>query len=526
MKNRIHIFDTTLRDGSQGEDIAYSVDDKLAIAARLDELGVDSIEGGWPAPGNAKDLAFFKRAKKLRLRHARLVAFGSTCRPGEKAPASAILKGVLDAETPDACIFGKTWDLHVTKVLRSTLDENLRMVHASVAFLKKRRQRVHFDAEHFFDGFKRNPGYALQVLRAAYEAGADTLVLCDTNGGTLPEQVSRATAEIRKAFPGAVLGAHMHNDGELAVANSLAAVSQGVRHVQGTMNGYGERCGNANLASLIPNLRYKLGSASIPEKQLAKLTEVSRFVASVANLPLGDHQPFTGASAFAHKAGVHIDAILKAPGSYEHMDPALVGNERRLLASEQAGKATVLAKAKAWGVRLKDAEGAKDIIRLIKQRELEGYQYEGADASLELLMRRHLGAHRPAFVLQSYHVDVERRQALEPSEASVKLQVGAKTEFTVAEGNGPVNALDAALRKALLPHYPGLKGVELIDYKVRVLNSVGQAGGTGARVRVLIESRDAKGQVWSTVGVHANIIEASWEALVDAVEWRLLKGRR
>jgi 2-isopropylmalate synthase len=319
----------------------------------------------------------------------------------------------------------------------------------------------------------------------------------------------------------------MHNDGELAVANTLAAVGQGVRHVQGTLNGYGERCGNANLASLIPNLRYKLRFTSIPEKQLSKLTEVSRFVASVANLPLNDHQPFTGASAFAHKAGVHIDAILKAPGSYEHMDPSLVGNERRLLASEQAGKATVLAKAKAWGVKVKDAEGAKEIIRLIKQRELEGYQYEGADASLELLMRRHLGSQKQAFSLLSYHVDVERRQALEPSEASVKLQVGKAIEFTVAEGNGPVNALDAALRQALAPHYPALKGVELIDYKVRVLNNSGQHGGTGARVRVLIESRDPKGRTWSTVGVHANIIEASWEALVDAVEWRLIKhGKR
>jgi 2-isopropylmalate synthase len=522
-KHKVEIFDTTLRDGSQGQDISYSVADKLAIAEKLDWLGVDYIEGGWPSPGNAKDLAFFKQAKRLKLKHSRLVAFGSTCRVGEKPGQSAILKGVLDAETRDACIFGKSWDLHVTKVLKTTLDENLRMVHDSVAFLKKRRQRVFFDAEHFFDGFRANAAYALSALKAAYDAGADALVLCDTNGGCLPWDIERMTAEARKAFPGAVLGVHVHNDGELAVANSLAAVRQGVRHVQGTINGYGERCGNANLVSIIPDLSLKMGFASIPAERLARLTEASRFVASVANLPQMDHQPYAGKSAFAHKAGMHIDAILKAPGSYEHMDPALVGNERRLLASEQAGKATILSKAKAWGVRLDNAELAKAITADIKDRELAGYQYEGADASLELLMRRHLGKSAAHFKLHSYHVDVERRSSLEPAEASVKIEVGGRIEFTVAEGNGPVNALDAALRLALQPHFPQWKGTQLTDYKVRVLQS---SGGTAAKVRVLMETSDGKDS-WTTVGVHENIIEASWEALMDSFEYKLLKsGKR
>ena len=525
MRAKVDIFDTTLRDGSQSPDISFSVEDKLAIAEQLDALGVDYIEGGWPALGNAKDQAFFKAARKLRFKHARLVAFGATRKAGEKAGASLYLKGVLSAETRDACIVGKASDFHVTQVLRTSLDENLRMLEQSGAFLKKRRERVFLDAEHFFDGFRRNPGYALQCLKAAYDGGADALVLCDTNGGSLPEQVAAATDEVRKAFPDAVLGIHVHNDGELAVANSLVAVDRGVRHVQGTINGYGERCGNANLVSIIPALCFKKKDKayhSIPDRNLAKLSEVARFVASVANLPLSDHQAYVGSSAFAHKAGLHTDALAKSPGSYEHMDPALVGNQRRLLASEQAGKAAMASKLKDFKLA-GGADEARAIIAVVKQRESEGYQYEGADASLELLMRRHLGHAKPAFRLLSWHVDVERRDSVEPAEASVKLEVRGKVEHTVAQGNGPVNALDAALRKALLPHHPALKGVELVDYKVRVLAG---AAGTGARVRVLIESRGQKGATWSTVGVHENIIEASWEALVDAVEYRLLKAAR
>jgi 2-isopropylmalate synthase len=522
MRAHIDIYDTTLRDGSQGEDISYSVEDKLAIAGELDALGVDYIEGGWPAIGNAKDQAFFRQAKKLRLKQARLVAFGSTRRVGEKPGQSLILKGILSAETRDVCLVGKTSDFHVTQVLRTNLDENLRIVHQSVAFMKKRRQRVFFDAEHFYDGFKRNPGYALQSLRAAHEAGADALVLCDTNGGSLPADIEFATAEVRKAFPGVVIGIHTHNDAELAVANSLAAVAQGARHVQGTINGYGERCGNANLVSLIPNLTLKMGFGTLPEKQIAKLTKVSRYVASVANLTLSDHQPYSGTSAFAHKAGLHIDALLKAPGSYEHMDPARVGNLRRLLASDQAGKAAIVRKFVDFDL-VAGPEEAKAIIGLVKQRELDGYQYEGADASLELLVRRHLGKAKPVFKLLSWHVDVERRDAVAPTEVSLKLEVAGKVEHTVAEGNGPVNALDRALRKALLPHFPALKGVELVDFKVRVL---GGKGGTSARVRVLIESRDPQGNSWSTVGVHENIIEACWEALHEAAEYKLMKAAK
>jgi 2-isopropylmalate synthase len=523
-KHKIDIFDTTLRDGSQSPDISFSVDDKLAIAAALDELGVDYIEGGWPAIGNAKDQEFFKAAKRLRLKHARLVAFGATRKVGEKVGQSLFLKGVLAAETKDVCIVGKTSDYHVTEVLRTSLDENLAMLEGSLRYLKQRRQRVFFDAEHFFDGYRRNPSYALQCLKAAFDGGADALVLCDTNGGSLPGQIADATDEVRKAFPDAVLGIHVHNDGELAVANTLMAVDRGVRHVQGTINGYGERCGNANLVSIIPalSLKKKNGFLTIPEKNLAKLTKVSRFVAGIANLPLSDHQAYVGSSAFAHKAGLHTDALIKAPGSYEHMDPAAVGNTRRLLASEQAGKGAIAKKFKDFNMHA-GAEQAKAIIGVVKQRESEGYQYEAADASLELLMRRHLHGAKASFRLLSYHVDVERRNELEPSEASVKLQVGAKLEFTVAEGNGPVNALDAALRKALIPHFPSLRGIDLVDYKVRVLKGV----GTAARVRVMIETRDTKtGVSWQTVGVHENIIEASWEALVDSVEYRLLKAKK
>lgn len=517
-RKQVEIFDTTLRDGSQGEDVNLSVDDKLAIAEKLDELGVHYIEGGWPAPANAKDIAFFKRAKKLRLKHARLVAFGSTRRMRGKAKTDPIIKSLLSAETRQVCIFGKSWDLHVLKVLKTTLDENLAMISDSVSFLRKRRERVFYDAEHFFDGYKNNPSYALSCLKAAFDAGADCLVLCDTNGGCLPWEVETIVADVTKAFPLGSIGVHVHNDGELAVANTLAAVSKGARHVQGTINGLGERCGNANLVSVIPALKFKMGLQSIPDKNIVRLTEMARVISSISNIPLGDHSPYAGLSAFAHKSGVHIDAVLKESRSYEHLKPELVGNERRFLASEQAGKATIERKFKDFKINA-GTEQAKEIIALVKQREFDGYQYEGAEASLELLMRKHLGRSGRYFELESYHVSVESRGSVEPAEATVKIVVKGERHHTVAEGNGPVNALDTALRQALSPYFKSLKNTELIDFKVRVLQS---SGGSGAKVRVLMETTDGK-RTWNTVGVHENIIEASWEALVDSVEYKLLK---
>jgi 2-isopropylmalate synthase len=516
---RVEIFDTTLRDGSQGEDVNLSVDDKLAIAAELDLLGVHYIEGGWPAPTNAKDIAFFQRAKKLKLKNSKLVAFGSTRRVKAKAATDPIITSLLKAETKLVCIFGKSWDLHVTKVLKTTLDENLAMIADSVATLRRRRDGLFYDAEHFFDGYKNNPAYALKCLQAAHDSGADCLVLCDTNGGCLPWDIERIVAAVKAAFPKAALGVHVHNDAELAVANTLAAVSRGVSHVQGTINGLGERCGNANLVSVIPALKFKMGIDSIPSKNIAKLTQAARAISSIANVPVGDHAPYAGMSAFAHKSGVHIDAVLKESRSYEHMPPAQVGNERRFLASEQAGKATIARKFEDFGIKA-GAEQAREVIDLVKRREFEGYQYEGAEASLELLMRGHLGAKGRHFELESYHVSVESKGAVQPAEAIVKIQVKGKSQSpTVAFGNGPVNALDSALRKALIPFYPSLAKTKLLDFKVRVLQS---SGGTGARVRVLMETTDGK-KTWNTVGVHENIIEASWEALVDSVEYKLMK---
>ncbi len=522
LRHDIEILDTTLRDGSQGEDVSFSVDDKLSIARLLDDLGVRFIEGGWPAPGNAKDQAFFHRARRLKFKNSQLVAFGSTCRVKAKAASDPFLKALLMAETKTICIFGKSSDLHVKNVLRTSLDENLRMIHDSVAFFKQAKRTLIYDAEHFFDGYKRNPSYALKSLQAAFDAGADRLVLCDTNGGCLPWEIERMTRDVTKSFPDSVIGIHAHNDGDLAVANSLSAVAQGARHVQGTMNGLGERCGNANLVSIIPDLTFKMGLSAVPAGSLSRLTALAREVASIANLPLGDHQPFAGASAFAHKAGVHIDAMLKDPRSYEHLEPEKVGNERRLLASEQAGKATMLAKAKHYGIRLNHGiESAREIIAKIKELEVQGYQFEGADASLELMMRRHLGQAKPYFRLESYHVSVEHHDGLDPAEATIKLVVRGKEQHTVAEGNGPVNALDQALRNALIPFYPSLKKTQLVDYKVRVLKS---SGGTAGKVRVLIQTSDGK-TTWNTMGVHENIIEASWEALVDSVEHKLHRER-
>lgn len=518
MIKHVEIFDTTLRDGSQGEDVHLTVEDKLAIALKLDELGVHYIEGGWPAPDNAKDINFFRRAAKLRLKRSKLVAFGSTRRAQNQAAQDPILKALLLAETRIVCIFGKSWDLHVQKVLRTSLEENLRMIDDSVRTLKKRREKVFYDAEHFFDGYKHNPSYALSSLKAAHEAGADCLILCDTNGGCLPWEIERIVSDVAKAFPRGSIGIHVHNDAELAVANTLAAVAKGATQVQGCINGLGERCGNANLVSVIPALQFKMGVASIPEKNLKLLTPIARAISLIANVPLGDHSPYVGLSAFAHKAGMHIDAVLKESKSYEHLTPALVGNERRFLASEQAGKATIARKFKDFRIQA-GVEEARGIMALVKQKELEGYQYEGAEASLELLMRSYLGKRHDFFELESYHVSVERRAKEESAEATLKLTVKGVKEHTVAEGNGPVNALDSALRKALSTHFPSLRKTELVDFKVRVLQS---SLGTGAKVRVLMETSDGT-RIWNTVGVHENIIEASWEALVDSVKYKLMK---
>ncbi len=526
MNENISIFDTTLRDGSQGEEISFSVEDKLAIAEKLDEFGVDYIEGGWPFSGvNAKDVEFFHRAKKLNLKHATLVAFGSTRRARHKVEEDPGLAGLVEAGTPAVCIFGKSWDFHATEVLGVSLEENLRMIQESVAFLKSKKKEVIYDAEHFFDGYRRNPSYALQTLKAAVDARADWVVLCDTNGGSLPEEVARVVAEVGAQFQGAKLGIHCHNDAELAVANTLAAVRQGVRQVQGTINGLGERCGNANLISLIPNLRMKLGFSMrrINDKSLTRLTELSRFVSTVANTGVDDHQAYVGFSAFAHKAGVHSHAVTKTPLSYEHVRPETVGNARRVLISEQAGAASVLTKAQQFGYKLeKDSPQTRQVIEKVKQLELQGYQFEGADASFQLLLRKVMGTHRRFFELESYHVTASRRGPENPlAEATIKVTVKGERRHTVAEGNGPVNALDNALRKALADFYPGLARTHLVDFKVRVLNA---KEATASRVRVLMETSDG-GETWCTVGVHENIIEACWEALVDSLEYKLLKDK-
>jgi 2-isopropylmalate synthase len=520
-KHGVQIFDTTLRDGSQGEDISFSVEDKLAIAEKLDDFGVHYIEGGFPAAGNEKDIVFFQRARKLKFRNARLVAFGSTRRSKFKPGQDPSLKGLLEAETPTVCLFGKSWDLHATEVLGISLEENVGLIADSVAFIKRRGRELVYDAEHFFDGYKSNPSYALDTLKAAADAGADSLVLCDTNGGCTPEDITHILREVMARFPGKLIGIHAHNDGELAVANSLAAVRQGVRQVQGTINGLGERCGNANLISVIANLKFKLGLDSIPEKSLSRLTEVSRFVANVANLVPNDHQPFVGQSAFAHKSGVHSHAVAKTPVSYEHVAPELVGNTRRILISEQAGISSVISKARQFGFELdKGSAKTKNIIGLVKKLESEGYQFEGADASFALLLRRNLASHTPSFLVEGYRVAVEEWKEAEPESVGfVKVLVKGERRLAQAVGNGPVNALDKALREALAGYYPSLAKTHLIDFKVRVLQG---KDGTASKVRVLMETTDGV-DTWNTVGVHPNIIQASCEAMADSFEYKLLK---
>jgi len=514
------IYDTTLRDGTQREGLALSVDDKLRIAHKLDDLGIAYIEGGYPA-SNPKDALFFQQARNQTWHHATICAFGMTRRKNTPAHQDATLKALLGANTAVVTVVGKTWDVHVEHVLETTLDENLAMIADSVAYLRQQGRTVFYDAEHFFDGLRANPSYALATIRAAADAGAHTIILCDTNGGSLPGQI-RAGVEAVAAISSLPLGIHTHNDGGLAVANTLVAVEAGCTHVQGTINGYGERCGNADLCVVIPNLEIKMGYTCLPAGRLSHLTEVSRYVAEVANLPRDAHIPFVGQSAFAHKGGMHIDAIMKYEHSYQHIDPALVGNTKRILVSELAGKGSVVYKASEYGLSSRSPAQARQVIAQIKDMEQRGFQFEGAEASFELLLRRAEEGYTPPFEMLDFTVLVEKRHAARSdkmiAEATVKLRVGDQIMHTAAEGNGPVHALDTATRKALLAFYPQIAAVALDDYKVRILD--GDAG-TAAVVRVLISSSDGT-RSWNTVGSSTNIIEASWLALADSLEYPLL----
>lgn len=518
MSNQVTIFDTTLRDGTQGEGISLSVEDKLKIAQKLDALGVTYIEGGWPG-SNAKDIEFFIRAKSLNLKHAKITAFGSTRRKNSSAAQDANLNKIIESGVSVATIFGKTWDFHVHKALETTLDENLSMIYDSVKYLRENQLEVIFDAEHFFDGYKNNADYAMAAITQAQEAGANWIVLCDTNGGSLPEEISRIVAAVVKRIS-VPIGIHAHNDCELGVANSLAAVQAGARQVQGTINGFGERCGNANLCSIIPNLQLKLNYQCITAEQLQSLTNVARYVDEIANVHMPVNQPYVGAAAFAHKGGIHVSAIMKHAKTYEHIVPELVGNKQRVLVSELAGQSNLFFKAQELHLDF-DLENAKtkQIIQDIKELEHQGYQFEGADASLELLLREAYDNIEEIFTFESFKILVVKTAGCSVvSEAIIKLKVDGESVYAAAEGNGPVNALDNAIRKALVQFYPGIKDVQLSDYKVRVLDD---AFATASKVRVLIESTDFD-NTWNTVGVSSNIIEASWQALVDSIRYALI----
>jgi len=519
---KIKLYDTTLRDGMQAEGVSFSLEDKLAIVRSLDELGLEYIEGGYAA-SNPKEIQFFQEAAKLGLKNSKIAAFGSTRRADSSVSDDVSLSAMLACKTQVATLVGKAWDMHVTDVLGCSLDDNLTICAESVEYLKKHGVETIFDAEHFYDGYKVNPEYAMKVLAAAAESGADVLVLCDTNGGCMPDQVYEITRAVCQKFSPMVIGIHTHNDTDCATANSLAAVRAGARHVQGTINGLGERCGNANLCVVIPNLAFKMGFEVLRPERIRKLTEVSLFVFEIGNLTPVMNMPYVGESAFAHKGGLHVDAVRKSKRAYEHIAPDLVGNERRFLISELSGKSTVLAELEKAKIA-EDKELAKKILVRVQELENQGFQFEAANASFDLLVKKIMGTYKPAFELVKYHTIVEKRATGDlVTEATVKLvRPDGVTEHVVGEGDGPVNALDAALRKSLENFYPGIKDVHLIDYKVRVVNA---RAGTAARVRVIIESRD-KSSIWGTVGVSENIIEASWQALVDSVEYKLQKDRR
>jgi 2-isopropylmalate synthase len=518
----IQLYDTTLRDGSQGEGVSFTVQDKLRIAQRLDELGIHYIEGGWPG-SNPKDVAFFEAARNLRLRQGKLCAFGSTCRKGMRAEDDPLVRQLAESGTPVATIFGKSWMLHVREVLSATADENLEMIAGTVRFLKSQGLEVIYDAEHFFDGYKDDPEYALATLSAAREAGAEILVLCDTNGGSMPWEIGQVTGQVRERLR-ARIGIHTHNDCELGVANTIAAVRAGATHVQGTMNGFGERTGNANLCSIIPILKLKMDLECISTEQLTRLVEVSAFVDELANMPPDEYRPFVGRAAFAHKAGTHADAVRKNPRTCEHIEPTLVGNRRRVLVSELSGGSTIVWKAEDLGVDLdKKSPETRRILDKIARMEADGYVFEGAEASFDLLVKKETGAYQKLFDLVGFRVIVEKRgHDEEPiTEATLKVSVNGNQMLTVAEGDGPVHALDGALRQALGHFYPELQEIRLTDFKVRVVDA---KDGTAAKVRVLVEGADEGGS-WSTIGVSTNIIEASWQALADSVEYALLKRR-
>ena len=510
----VEIFDTTLRDGTQQEGVTYSTGDKLNIVQKLDSLGIDYIEGGWPG-SNPKDIEFFEEAQKLELNKIKIVAFGSTRRPGVKVEDDKNLREIVTAGVKTAAIFGKSWDLHVQEALDTNLNENLNMINSSIKFLKGRGLEVIFDAEHFFDGFAANKEYALQVIKEAESAGADRLVLCDTNGGFLPQQIRKIIRTVQE-FVDIPLGIHAHNDGGLAVANSLAAVDEGVSHVQGTINGYGERCGNANLCNVIPNLELKKGYQVLGEDKLKKLTSTARYVSELGNLNPPTSEPYVGESAFAHKGGIHVSAIMKNPETYEHITPGKVGNQRRVLVSELSGKSNLLYKAEELDLNIKENGELEEILERVKKLEHEGYNFEGADASFKLLIERMRGEHTRLFQLENVKIFTDKTGEGKPkSEAIIKVRVEEQKIHTAAEGVGPVNALDKALRKALINFYPALDDIYLLDYKVRVIDS---SEGTAAQVRVLVKSSNGS-ENWGTVGVSTNIIEASWQAVVDSVEY-------
>ena len=520
MSSAVKIYDTTLRDGTQGEGISFSVTDKLLITEKLDQFGVDYIEGGFPG-SNPRDITYFQEAQKLKLKHARLAAFGSTRRAGVKAPEDAQLKTLLDSGMPVLTIVGKTWTLHVTEILRTTLEENLAMIEDSARYLTAQGREVIYDAEHFFDGYRANPDYALQTLAAAIRGGVSNLSLCDTNGGTLVDDFKTIVSRVVSEFGGDKVGVHCHNDSGLGVALTLAGVSTGATLVQGTANGYGERTGNANLFAILPSLFLKMDRTARCAANLGQLRELSLYFDELANLKPDTKTPYIGASAFAHKGGLHANAAQKVKSSYEHIDPSLVGNRTRVLVSDMAGRSSLAMKAKELGLDLDEKSPAmKTLIDELKELEFRGYEFEAADASLKILIRRALGQAKTFFEVEGYRVTVERRGGESVSEATVKLKINGQPAYTVAECTGPIGALDKALRLALESVYPQLKQLELRDYKVRILDS---RAGANARTRVFIESGDGK-EIWGTVGVSDNVIDASWEALTDAVNYKLLQG--
>lgn len=520
MNKKIYILDSTLRDGSQGYGISFSLEDKIKICCCLDKLGVDYIEAGNPG-SNPKDMEFFKLIKNTELKNSKIAAFGSTRRAGINPEEDKGLKNLLEAETETVVVFGKSWDFQVMNVLKTTLEENLNMISDSIRFLRAKGKEVIFDGEHFYDGYKSNKQYAIETLRVAKEAGANVLVLCDTNGGTLPNEILSITKNVHETL-GDNVGIHCHNDTGMAVANSIQGVIAGVNHVQGTFIGIGERCGNANLSTIIPTLKFKLDYDVCIEEELSSLTTTARCISEISNIPLSDDAPYVGSSAFAHKGGMHIDAVEKVSNSYEHISPEQVGNERRFLVSEVSGKTMILKEIqKVFPSMSKDSEEVKVITEQLKKLEYEGYQFEGAEGTVELIMRKIIGKYEPFFKLNHFKIIGEQPSSKGnfSSTALINITVDGKTEMTAAEGDGPVNALDKALRKALDVFYPQLKNVRLVDYKVRVLDS---ESATNAKVRVLIESTDGV-EKWTNVGVSRDIIEASWIALVDSIEYKLIK---